>query len=132
MWDPTTGVEVRIKPHRAKDPYHEWTAPSHSALHAPGRNEAFIEGVGGDRFAIEVIIHPLFQWKKALNLWADLLIDGGTMSDSYCFTRPKDQQGVILRHEFASFSQSDAVSSFKHGFTFGNVHMGKLLENYRW
>ncbi|KAK5132493.1 hypothetical protein LTR08_009039 [Meristemomyces frigidus] len=123
MWDPRTGIEVRIKPHSARDPYHEWTAPSHTKLYAPDRNEAFIEGVGGDRFVVEVIVHPLFQWKKATHLWAVLSIDGGTLALDVCFERPVDQQAITLTHDFRSFTQVDAGSHNKCGFTFGAVDM---------
>jgi hypothetical protein len=61
MWDPRSGIEVRVKPYNSPDPYQEYKAKSTSELFAGDQNVCFIEAVTGQRFVVEVIVHPLFQ-----------------------------------------------------------------------
>ncbi|TKA21939.1 hypothetical protein B0A50_08676 [Salinomyces thailandicus] len=68
MIDPTTGIEVRVKPDGSGNPYREYSAPRTSRLRATGRNETLIDAVTDARYVVEVIIHPTFRWRKAPNV----------------------------------------------------------------
>ncbi|KAK5122858.1 hypothetical protein LTR85_003773 [Meristemomyces frigidus] len=121
MWDSETGVEVRIRPFGSRDPYQEYKAKSTSPLYAGDRNEAFIEAVDNERYVVEVIVHPLFQWKKARHLSIRYKFDGGIISRWVTLEKPKDAERLIDR----ALTFIDYVGGVHRecGFTFGPVRM---------
>lgn len=123
MWDPNTGIEILIKPHGSKDSYHEYKAPTTSKLFAQGRNECFIEAVADERYIIEVIVHPLFQWQKAKHLLVSYQLDGGIVQKNVVLDKPHKPQSVV--NELKSFHAYVDGSYGKYSLTFGAVNMGR-------
>ncbi|KAK5163571.1 uncharacterized protein LTR77_010520 [Saxophila tyrrhenica] len=58
MLDPTTGIEVYVRPWRALDPYPEYEHPTHLPPLAEGENKnaRYLEAVTDERFEIQVTI----------------------------------------------------------------------------
>lgn len=126
MWDPKTGVEVRIKPYGSNDPYQEFKAPSRSQLFAEGRSECFIEAVADERYTIEVIVHPLFQWQRSPNLAVNYKLDGGIVNRWALLDNPRQKKAVVMeRNIFSDFIGGTFVNC---GFTFGAVNLGRSLD----
>lgn len=125
MWDPQTGIEVRIKPYGSKDPYQEYKAPTNSKLFAQDRNECFIEAVADERYTIEVIVHPLFQWQRSPPLSVDYKLDGGMVYLWGHLDNPRKKEAVS--DELKSFKSFIDGTRTKCGLTFGAVSLGKVL-----
>lgn len=124
IFDPKTGIEVRIKPRDLNDPYHEYPALSTSLLYAEGRNETFIEAVTDERYVVEVVVHPIFQWKTASHLSVLYLVDGGTIRQLYVMDKPHMNEAASTT--LSSFTNVSDGRKVKCGLTFGGVIMSKL------
>ncbi|KAI6909294.1 hypothetical protein KC318_g3921 [Hortaea werneckii] len=90
MYDEAAYVEVLVRPHDSDTAYREYRAPRPSI--SPGReNERYIEAVNDERFEVVVRLCPDFDFKEYNTAKVSLSIDGGCISSSGNFAKPKQR-----------------------------------------
>ncbi|KAK5676763.1 hypothetical protein LTS10_010527 [Elasticomyces elasticus] len=119
MFDIKDGIEVRVKPYGSVDAYDEVKAKTTSPLYANGRNECYIEAESGKRFEVEVVLHPIFQWKRARKVSVDYRID--LISNWNLITKPSEGQAATS--SCTTFITKVDGARTVCGFGFGEVHM---------
>ncbi|KAK4894304.1 hypothetical protein LTR27_007437 [Elasticomyces elasticus] len=119
MFDITNGIEVRVKPYGSVDAYDEVKAKTTSPLYANGRNECYIEAESGKRFEVEVVLHPIFQWKRARKVSVDYRID--LINNWQLIKKPTDGQAATSSCR-TFITKMDGLRTVC-GFEFGEVQM---------
>ncbi|KAK4580178.1 hypothetical protein LTR86_000381 [Recurvomyces mirabilis] len=122
MFDPSQGIEVRLKKFGSPDPYPEYKANSKSKYYAESRNEAFIVPVSNERFVIEVILHPVFQWKKCSAVKLAFRLDGSWTHFCEDIKRPA-ATGEAIKFELKTFTNFIEARKRECGLTFGETKM---------
>ncbi|KAK3649270.1 hypothetical protein LTR56_006171 [Elasticomyces elasticus] len=124
MFDIKNGIEVRVKPYGSVDAYDEVKAKTTSSLYANGRNECYIEAESGKRFEVEVVLHPIFQWKRARKVSVDYRID--LINNWQLIKKPTEGQAATSSCR-TFITKVDGVRAVC-GFEFGEVHMSDQEE----
>lgn len=137
MKDARKGIEVWVVPMRQgkwePDPYHEYEAPRQSKLGkdnaaSHGPNVAYITPQGGERFAIQVIVHPHAQFKGQPEFHVHIEMDGNHVASTTIARpsgRPQDRKTLekFCYRSFPIFNGEQAA----HGFYFADAQMSALL-----
>ena len=129
MFDPKTGLEVLVRPFASEDPYQEYKSESCSYVPANSGNECYIEAITEERFAVKVIVHPVFNFKGCSDLHVRYGIDGGTIR-SYGYIRKPTGEGrnrSTLSDEASCFIDCANGVWRKYGFRFREVKTSKQL-----
>ncbi|KAI6861247.1 hypothetical protein KC338_g6677 [Hortaea werneckii] len=93
MYDEAARVEALVRPYDSDTAYREYQAPRSSLC--PGReNERYIEAVNEERFEVVVRLCPGFDFKEYNMAKVSLSIDGGCISSSGDFAKPKQRDCV--------------------------------------
>jgi hypothetical protein len=126
MIDPTTAIEVIVKPMnsaRSSEPYHEWKASHKGDQVGVAPNECYIEAVDGERFQIEVVLHPLFSFHGAPEVKIRCRIDGGAAAIDTIMKRPSEwsKSSTAMRTSFDFYYSTVAGFSRKCGFGFSKL-----------
>ena len=126
MYDPTSGIEVYIRPYGTDDQYTEYEAPRGSPLYTGNLRERYIEAITDERFEMVVILRPEFSFKGKTHACIEYDIDKGTIvMEEYIEWLDKEHGRPIT--DVASHVTTRWKGDWKNvGFTFGEVCRSKF------
>jgi hypothetical protein len=131
-----SGIEIVIHSLLSDEAYTEYIAKKGNALYTGSRNECFIEGRPGDKYAIQVFIPETAHFGTSNCFWVQWSVDNGAITGAEAVHKQYEEEvkqpDGRLMEQISQFLRETGDGEWEDcNLTFNEVEVGKSCARYR-